>query len=329
MGMSEPISSPRTALLLTNLGTPKAPTGTEVFRYLAEFLSDPRVVQVPRLLWWPLLYGVILPLRSRPVARKYAQIWLDGGSPLAVHMRHLAAQVQALMPDITVLDTMRYGQPALAQRLRELPSLGVERVLILPLYPQYSTTTTASVEDMVARLAPTGIHAEVLPDYATHPDWVNAIANSIRMHWDEHGRGRVLLFSFHGIPQRLADNGDPYPQRCQASARAIAQALGLSSDAWRLSYQSRFGRAPWLVPATDSTLRALGADGVEHVDVICPGFAVDCLETLEEIAINHVALFRASGGHTLAYIPCLNASPAHAQVLSNLARHRLSRAHDK
>jgi len=323
MGMSEPTSSSKTALLLTNLGTPQAPTSKEIRRYLAEFLSDSRVVQIPRLVWWPLLHGVILPLRSGRVARKYAHIWMEGGSPLAVHMRHLAAQVQALMPEITVLDAMRYGQPALAQRLRELPSMGVSRVLVLPLYPQYSTTTTASVEDMVGHLTPAGVRADIVTDYAADPGWVNAIADSIRAHWQAHGRGRVLLFSFHGIPQRLADGGDPYPQRCQASAEAIAQALGLSPDAWQLSYQSRFGREPWLVPATDATLRALGANGVGSVDVVCPGFAVDCLETLEEIAINNAALFRASGGDTLAYIPCLNASPAHAEVLADLARRYL------
>jgi len=323
MSMSEPTSSPKTALLLTNLGTPQAPTSTEIRRYLAEFLSDPRVVQVPRPLWWPLLHGLILPLRSGRVARKYAQIWMEGGSPLAVYMRHLAAQVQALMPDIEVLDAMRYGQPALAQRLRALPSMDVNRVLVLPLYPQYSTTTTASVEDMVGRLTPAGVRADITTDYATEPGWVNAIAESIRAHWQAHGRGRVLLFSFHGIPQRLADDGDPYPQRCQASAEAIAQALELPPDAWQLGYQSRFGREPWLVPATDTTLRTLGADGVDSVDVVCPGFAVDCLETLEEIAINNANLFRASGGRTLAYIPCLNASPGHARVLADLARRYL------
>jgi len=323
MAMSEPTSSPKTALLLTNLGTPQAPTSAAIRRYLAEFLSDPRVVQIPRLLWWPLLHGVILPLRSRRVARKYAQIWLDGGSPLSVHMRHLAAQVQALLPEVTVLDAMRYGEPALARRLRELPSMGVNQVLVFPLYPQYSTTTTASVEDMLGRLTPAGVRADVVSDYATEPDWVNAIADSIRAHWRAHGRGRVLLFSFHGIPQRLADGGDPYPQRCQASAEAIAKVLELPAEGWRLCYQSRFGREPWLVPATDSILRALGADGVDSVDVVCPGFAVDCLETLEEIAINNADLFRASGGRTLAYIPCLNASRAHAHVLADLARRSL------
>jgi len=326
MDMNEPISSPKTALLLTNLGTPQAPTSAGIRRYLAEFLSDPRVVQVPRMLWWPLLHGVILPLRSGPVARKYAQIWMPDGSPLAVHMRHLAAQVQDIMRDTLVLDAMRYGQPALAHRLRELPAMGVSRALVLPLYPQYSTTTTASVEDLVLQLAPAQIKFKIVTDYATDPGWVNAIAQSIRAHWQVYGHGRVLLFSFHGIPQRLADAGDPYPQHCRASAKAIARALDLAPDAWQLSYQSRFGREPWLAPATVDTLRALGANGARHVDVVCPGFAVDCLETLEEIAINNAALFRASGGRSLSYIPCLNASPAHAQVLADLARRALDSA---
>jgi len=323
IAMNEPTPSPKTALLLTNLGTPQAPTSAAIRRYLAEFLSDPRVVQTPRLLWWPLLHGVILPLRSGRVARKYAQIWLDGGSPLAVHMRHLAAQVQASLPEVKVLDAMRYGQPALVQRLAALPAMGVNRVLVLPLYPQYSTTTTASVEDLVTARTPAGIRAEVVNDYATDPGWVAAIADAIRAHWQAHGRGRVLLFSFHGIPQRLADAGDPYPQRCQASAEAIAQALNLPRETWQLSYQSRFGREPWLTPATDASLRMLSADGAGSVDVVCPGFAVDCLETLEEIAIKNAELFRASGGQNLAYIPCLNASPAHAKVLADLAHRHL------
>jgi len=320
--MTDSTASPKTALLLTNLGTPQAPTSQEIRRYLAEFLSDPRVVQIPRLLWWPLLNGVILPLRCGRVARKYAQIWLPDGSPLAVYMRHLAAQVQALLPGVLVLDAMRYGQPALAQRLAELPD-GIQRLLVLPLYPQYSGTTTASVEDLVATRAPARMCAEVMRDYATDPAWVNAIADSIRTHWQAHGRGQILLFSFHGIPQRLADAGDPYPQRCQASAEAIAAALGLPPQAWQLSYQSRFGREPWLTPATDARVRELGAAGVARLDVVCPGFAVDCLETLEEVAIKYAQVFRESGGEGLSYIPCLNASPAHAGVLADLARRHL------
>jgi len=326
MGMREPTSSPKTALLLTNLGTPQAPTSAAISHYLAEFLSDRRVVQIPRLLWWPLLHGLILPLRSGRVARKYAEIWLAEGSPLAVHMRHLAAAVQAQLPAIYVCDAMRYGQPALADRLAALPAQGIQRALVLPLYPQYSTTTTASVEDLVAARAPAGLRVEVACDYATDPDWVTAIADSIRAHWQIHGRGRVLLFSFHSIPQRLANGGDRYPQRCQASAEAIAQALGLAAGDWRLSYQSKFGREPWLTPATVDTLHTLAADGVEQVDVVCPGFAVDCLETLEEIAIKNASLFRAAGGRVLSYIPCLNASPAHAHALAVLARRHLGLA---
>jgi len=320
--MNEPASSPKTALLLTNLGTPQAPTSQEVRRYLAEFLSDPRVVQIPRLLWWPLLHGVILPLRCGRVARKYAKIWHPEGSPLALHMRHLAAQVQALLPDVMVMEAMRYGQPALAQRLLELPD-DIRRLLVLPLYPQYSTTTTASVNDMVSARTPAGVWAETVTDYATDPGWVNAIADAIRAHWQAHGQGQLLLFSYHGIPQRLADAGDPYPQQCQASAKAIAAALGLPRKAWQVSYQSRFGREPWLPPATDASLRALGTSGLRQVDVVCPGFAVDCLETLEEVAIKYAHLFRESGGEHLSYIPCLNASPAHAKVLADLARAHL------
>jgi len=321
--MSKPAPSPKTALLLTNLGTPKAPTRTEIRRYLAEFLSDPLVVQVPRLVWLPLLHGVILPLRSGKVARKYAHIWHPDGSPLAVYMRQLAATVQSLLPEVAVLDAMRYGQPSLKMRLNDAARMGVQRVLVLPVYPQYSTTTTGSVEALVARYVPCGITASVVRDYAEDPGWVEAIAQSVRVHWREHGRGRKLLLSFHGIPQRLADAGDPYPQRCEASANAIAAALGLTPDEWQLSYQSRFGRERWLGPATIDVLRELGAARVNRLDVACPGFAVDCLETLEEIAIANAAVFRTAGGGHLAYIPCLNASAAHAEVLAALARREL------
>lgn len=317
------IASPDTAVLLVNLGTPEAPTAPAVRRYLGEFLSDPFVVQIPKLLWWPLLQGVILPLRSTRVAAKYAEVWLPEGSPLAVHTRRLTAAVQARLPEVAVLHAMRYGAPALAEGLRELQRGGVRRVLVLPLYPQYSGTTTGTVADLVARTA-SAPAARVVNDYATDEAWVEAIAESIRAHWQAHGRGERLLFSFHGLPQRLVDAGDPYASQCEASVAAIARALSLQPDAYRLTYQSRFGRERWLAPATDATLRELAAEGVRRVDVVCPGFAADCLETLEEIALQNAALFRAQGGETLRYIPCLNDAPAHADALAALARRELA-----
>jgi len=310
-----------TALLFVNLGTPAAPTPSAVRRYLAEFLSDRRVVQLPRWLWQPLLRLVILPLRAPRVAKKYAAIWLPGGSPLAVHTAALAEAVRLRLPGVEVRHAMRYGAPALAEALARLRADGARRVLVLPLYPQYSTTTTASVEDL-AREAQ-GIGVRVLHDYHRDPRWVEAVAASIRAHWQVHGRGERLLLSFHGIPQRLVDGGDPYAAQCEASAAAIAKALGLEAGEWGLAYQSRFGREAWLQPYTSATLQQLAADGVGTVDVACPGFAADCLETLEEIAMLNAEVFREAGGRALHYIPCLNAAPAHADALAALAREAL------
>ena len=308
-----------TAVLLVNLGTPAAPTPGAVRRYLAEFLSDRRVVQLPRLLWWPLLHGVVLPLRSARVARKYAQIWLPGGSPLAVHTAAMADAVQARLPGLRVAHAMRYGTPAFAAAVDTLRAEGIGRVLVLPLYPQYSTTTTASVGDLVEVARAEGAAIGMVADYHVDPRWIAAVAGSIRAHWDRNGRGERLLFSFHGIPERLVAAGDPYAAQCEASATAIAQALELPDDAWMLAYQSRFGRERWLQPYTSDTLRTLAGEGVARVDVVCPGFAVDCLETLEEIAVENAALFRDAGGRELRYIPCLNAAPAHAAALAGIA----------
>ena len=315
-----PSSPPDTAVLLVNLGTPEAPTPAAVRRYLGEFLSDKRVVQLPALLWQPLLRGLILPLRSARVAGKYASIWLPGGSPLAVHTRDLAAAVQARLPDWRVACAMRYGAPALREAIAQLHAQGVKRVLVLPLYPQYSTTTTASVAD-VALGAP-GVQVQLVEDYHLDAGWIAAVAASVGAHRAAQGDAGHLLFSFHGLPQRLVDAGDPYQRQCEASAQAIAQALGLRDGAWSLAYQSRFGRERWLGPSTAEALDALSARGVRAVDVACPGFAVDCLETLEEVAMMLSERFAERGG-TLRYIPCLNAAPAHADALAAIARRTL------
>jgi len=313
--------APDTAVLLVNLGTPDAPTPRAVRRYLAEFLSDPRVVQLPRWLWWPLLHGVILPLRAPRVAKKYGEIWMEGGSPLAVYTQALAGAMQQRLPEATVVHAMRYGQPALPATFDTLRDAGIRRVLVLPLYPQYSTTTTASVADAVALAG--DLDTRLVHDYHRDPDWIAAIAGSIRRHWQAHGRGERLLFSFHGIPQRLVDGGDPYSTQCHATAAALAQALGLGHGEWLVTFQSRFGREQWLQPATDATLRALAGAGVGRVDVVCPGFPADCLETLEEIALQNAEIFRAAGGGGLSYIPCLNDAPAHADALAALVRREL------
>ncbi|HWS77003.1 MAG TPA: ferrochelatase [Thermomonas sp.] len=307
------------ALLLVNLGTPAAPTAAAVRRYLAQFLHDHRVVQLTRWLWCPLLHFVILPLRSPKVARKYAQVWMPGGSPLAVHTAALADAVRAKLPGWRVEHAMRYGEPSVGTQLARLRDAGVRRVRVLPLYPQYSTTTTASVADAIEAHR-SGLHVEMLGDYHRDAGWAAAVADSIRAHWAAQGRGERLLLSFHGIPQRLVDGGDPYAEHCEASTRAIAEALGIARDQILLTFQSRFGRERWLQPYTQATLEALARDGVRSVDVACPGFAVDCLETLEEIAVENAHAFRAAGGEALRYIPCLNAGDAHADALAALAR---------
>ncbi len=310
------MSDTPTALLVVNLGTPEAPTSRAVRRYLAEFLHDHRVVQLTRWLWCPLLHFVILPLRGPKAAAKYASIWLPEGSPLAVYTRRLAVALQARLPAWRVRDAMRYGEPSVASRLQALRAEGIRRVVVLPLYPQYSTTTTESVRDVVVREA-TGLEVRFIEDYSVDAGWVQAVVDAIRQWRARQGAGEHLLFSYHGLPQRLARNGDPYPQRCEASTRAIVQALGLRDGEWTLTYQSRFGKERWLEPATDTTLQALVARGVRKVDVVCPGFAVDCLETLEEVGIGFAEQVAHAGGE-LRYIPCLNDDGQHADALAAL-----------
>lgn len=314
-------STADTALLIVNLGTPDAPTAPAVRRYLAEFLGDRRVVSIPPLLWKPLLHGVILPLRGPRSAEKYAQVWLPEGSPLAVHTQRLAEGIARELPgNWRVGAAMRYGNPALRPALEALHAEGVRRIVVLPLYPQYSTTTTASVEDVVDgwRRAHPDTRVGLINDYATDPAWVAAVAASIREHWQRNGRGQRLMFSFHGLPQRVADNGDPYPQRCEASARAIAAALELEDEAWEIGYQSRFGRERWLQPYAEPALWAMAERGIREIDIVCPGFATDCLETLEEVAMGFSRTLAERGAH-LRYIPCLNDRAIHAQALAQLA----------
>lgn len=305
------------ALLLANLGTPAAPTAAAVSAYLDEFLSDPRVVQLPRWLWLPLLRKLILPRRSPVVAKKYAEVWLPGGSPLAVHTEALAAAVRARMPGWRVAHAMRYGAPSLAGALQRLRADGAREVRVLPLYPQYSTTTTEPVADALAAHG-AGLQVSLLRDYHRDAGWVAAVADSIRAHWAAHGRGERLLLSFHGLPQRVVDAGDPYARQCEASAAAIAEALGLAPGEIQLAYQSRFGKGKWLQPDVVAVLRQLAGAGVRTVDVACPGFAVDCLETIDEIGHECDVAFRKAGGDELRYIPALNASAAHVDVIGAL-----------
>jgi protoporphyrin/coproporphyrin ferrochelatase len=320
-------SPERCGVLLVNLGTPDAPDTASVRRYLAEFLADPRVIEVPRAIWLPILYGVILPFRSPRSAHAYQRIWQSEGSPLRVASEGVARGLQqALAGDglpVEVRLAMRYGNPGLPQVLDEWVAGGLRRLLVLPLYPQFSATTTASVFDAVAacmqrwRWPP---ELRLINDYHGEADWVAAVAASIREQWQANGRGDRLLFSFHGIPQRYLRAGDPYFCQCHASARRIAAALDLEESAWQLSFQSRVGREPWLQPYTDKTVEALGAAGVGTLDVICPGFSADCLETLEEIAMLNRDVFVEAGGRELRYIPALNDRADHIAMLAALVR---------
>jgi ferrochelatase len=317
-------ADPRSTVLLVNLGTPDAPTAAAVRRYLAEFLHDRRVVDLSRWLWCPVLHGAILPLRSPRVASNYAKIWIaDRGSPLRVHTQDLADAMQSRLPDLRVHMAMRYGNPHLRDVLRSLRGEGLQRLLVLPLYPQYSATTTASVFDAIAlELARWSDQPElrVIRDYHRDDGWLDALATKIRALRGD-APGEKLLLSFHGIPKRYVRNGDPYPRECEASAAALAQRLGLAANQWQLSYQSRFGREPWLGPATSDVLRDWAKQGISRVDVACPGFAVDCLETLEEIAMENAELFVRNGGKTLRYLPALNSDAVHADALAALVRH--------
>lgn len=317
----------RIGVLIANLGTPDAPTPAAIRRYLAEFLSDPRVVELPRALWLPILYGVILPLRPRRLAHAYASVWTEQGSPLlAIGRRQQAGLQERLGPEIPVVLGMRYGSPSLGSALDALLARQARRILVLPLYPQYSATTTATVFDAVAeRLRQERWLPELRTVNSYHDDaaYVAALAASVRAHWAQQGRGDHLLMSFHSIPLRCLQLGDPYYCHSHKTARLLAEALGLGPQDWSLSFQSRVGRAQWLSPYTDEWIRTLPGRGIRRLDVICPGFSADCLETLEEVALRYGADFRAAGGEALRYVPALNDEPAHLDALTALVRRHL------
>ncbi|HBZ1589013.1 TPA: ferrochelatase [Klebsiella pneumoniae] len=311
----------KTGILLANLGTPDAPTPGAVKRYLRQFLSDKRVVDTSRLLWWPLLRGVILPIRSPLVAKLYQSVWMEEGSPLMVYSRRQQQALAARLPDTPVALGMSYGSPSLASAVDDLLAQGVEHIVVLPLYPQYSCSTVAAVWDELARIlakkrAIPGI--SFIRDYAEHPDYIHALAASVRASFAVHGEPDLLLLSYHGIPQRYANQGDDYPQRCRDTTRELVSALGLPPERVMMTFQSRFGREPWLTPYTDETLKMLGEKGTKHIQVLCPGFAADCLETLEEIAVQNREIFLEAGGKQYEYIPALNADAAHIEMMVNL-----------
>lgn len=335
------MSVEKVGVILVNLGTPQAPTAFAVARYLRQFLSDPRVVEVPRLLWWLLLNFLIIPLRSKKVSNNYRSIWLDDGSPLKVITERQVAALQTAFDKERCEDktsggknrreyicryAMTYGDQSIASSVKSLRDRGVNKIVILPLFPQYSASTTAAVYDQLAELVKKYRHIpdiRVVHHYYDRPDYIAALANSVRQHWQKNGQAACLLMSFHGIPKKYVDQGDPYYAQCLETARALAQKLDLSSQQWAFSFQSRFGRLEWVKPYTDVVLQKWGARGLESVDVICPAFSSDCLETLEEIDQENRQLFMQAGGGKFAMVPCLNDASLHIQLFKDLVYSQL------
>lgn len=317
-----------TGVILVNLGTPAAPTAPAIRRWLREFLHDHRVIELTRWLWCPILYFFILPFRPRRLVHAYQSIWTEKGSPLLVISRRQADALQSTfsasnMDGTQVVLAMRYGEPSIPAAFNKLQSMGIRRVLVVPLYPQYSATTSASVFDAISdtvrqlRWLP---ELRFVMDYHDDPGYIAALAASVQAHWDRHGRGDKLLMSFHGIPEKYSRAGDPYHGQCHITARLLAEALGLKPGQWVIGFQSRVGKAPWLRPYTDHLVEDLAEAGIRKLDVIAPGFAADCLETLEEIQLRYAELFQQNGGESLQFIPSLNDNPAHIQALTQLVR---------
>ena len=323
-------TAPQTAVLLCNLGTPEAPTPTALRRYLAEFLSDPRVVEIPRVLWWLILHGVILRIRPARSARKYASIWMPEGSPLKVWTERQATMLGGYLGQrghrVVVRAAMRYGSPSIAGVLDGLKAEGVTRVLVLPLYPQYSAPTTASIVDAVGSWAR---RVRALPElrfvghYHDDPGYIEALARRVTDHWQVHGRAARLVLSFHGVPRRTLILGDPYHCECRKTARLLAHRIGFTDEQVVVTFQSRFGRAEWLQPYTEPTLVGMAREGIDRIDVMCPGFTSDCLETLEEIGQEVRDAYLGAGGKTFHLLPCLNDQHEWIVALAELAARHL------
>lgn len=318
-------------ILLVNLGTPTAPTAGALRPFLKEFLSDRRVVDLPRLLWWPILHGIILNTRPRKSARAYRQVWSERGSPLLVHTVDQVAALREVMSarlgDNVVVDyAFRYGQPSIDDKVQSMLDAGVRKVLFLPLFPQYAGATTGSVFDALSgslqqkRWVP---EVRFINHYHDHPRYISALADSVRAHWEQFGRADRLLLSYHGIPERYRDEGDPYYCQCLKTSRLLASELGLAEGEYATAFQSRFGREEWIKPYTDELLVEWAREAVDSVQVICPGFASDCLETLEEIAIQYRQLFINHGGLKCEYIRALNSGPGQVELLTALVRDNL------
>ena len=319
-------------VLLVNLGTPKSPESSSVRRFLRQFLSDQRVVELPKAIWWFILHGIILTIRPRRSAAAYQKVWMPDGSPLLVNATKQAERLEAVLQQNGIQNgrvqyAMRYGEPSVARALDELTESGIDRVLIIPMYPQYSGSTTGSVFDDVGdslkrrRFVPS---LRFMNGYACDERYIHSLQVTVREHWIVHGKSDKLVMSFHGLPQAFCDQGDPYFQQCTATASALAAKLDLDDTDWTLCFQSRVGAAPWLRPYADEVISNLPNDGVTRIDMICPGFSVDCLETLEEVAIGYKELFLKSGGESFQFIPCLNDHPEHIEMLSGFVRDSVS-----
>ena len=322
----------KVGVLLTNLGTPDAPTPSALRRYLKEFLSDPRVVEAPRLIWWLVLNLVILTIRPRRSAAAYKTVWTDEGSPLLIHTKAQAEKVRRQLTDkygddVVVEFAMRYGNPSVDSVIENMLEQGVTKLVVLPLYPQYSATTTASTFDAIAqsltkrRAIP---ELRFIKNYHDFQPYIDALANKIDQHWQQHGRADKLIFSYHGIPKRYLTNGDPYHCECYKTSRLVAEKLGLNEDEYMTTFQSRFGREEWLKPYTDHTLQALPSQGVKSLQVVCPGFSSDCLETIEEIGEENRDYFLEAGGERFEYIQALNSDESHINALTQLIENNLT-----
>ncbi len=321
----------KTGILLINLGTPDEPTAQAVRPYLKEFLGDPRVVEIPRLVWWLILNGIILNVRPKKSAAKYASIWLDAGSPLRVHTERQTALLkdwlQQKTPTPLVVEyAMRYGQPSIASALQKLKALNCQRILVVPMYPQYAASTTATATDIVFRELQQMRNTPALRTIKHFHDdaaYINALAANINAYWSQHGRPEKLLMSFHGLPKYTLEKGDPYFCECMKTGRLLSEALGLTPAQYAVTFQSRFGKAEWLQPYTSATLEQWGSEKLKRVDVVCPGFVADCLETLEEIAMEGKEEFQHAGGGEYHYIPCMNQDPDWINALGELVLRNL------
>ena len=318
-------------VLLVNLGTPEAPTAKALRPYLKQFLWDPRVIELSRPLWWMILHGIVLTFRPRKSAELYQNIWTDEGSPLYVYSKRIAEAMEVKLqeeygsPIHTALG-MTYGQPSIGKALAELEAKGCTRIVFFPLYSHYSSTSTGASFDAVMKELMTWRRVPELRTIHQYPDdpaYIRALADSIRAHWDEHGRGEMLVTSYHGIPKRYFLNGDPYHCQCHKTTRKLAEELGLSKDQYQVTFQSLFGKEEWIQPYTDATLEAMVKSGIRRVDVVCPGFSVDCLETIDEIGRESRHVFMEAGGEEYHFIPCLNDRPEHVELLTDLVRRNL------